>query len=254
MTWKKAYLLTLTALLAALTVLLSAAAVRIWREGSARKTENPLEAVYTPEKVEAELLRISPLLIAATGMAAAGLALGIRDEKSARPVSSPEAERNLLVSRLEAPGGEIRKERKKQRTIRRIRWTAFALCMVPILIYCADRAHFPDNDLEGMIASLALHTFPWAAAGLLCLLTGTLLEEKSMHRETDAARVQLKAEKGGRREPAAAGGPAGRGTAAARILLLLAAGVLIVLGVLNGSLNDVLMKAINICTECIGLG
>ena len=28
----------------------------------------------------------------------------------------------------------------------------------------------------------------------------------------------------------------------------------IVLGVMNGGLRDVLVKAINICTECIGLG
>ena len=37
MTRKKVYLIILAALLALLTVLLSAAAVRIWREGSARK-------------------------------------------------------------------------------------------------------------------------------------------------------------------------------------------------------------------------
>ena len=29
---------------------------------------------------------------------------------------------------------------------------------------------------------------------------------------------------------------------------------LIVLGVMNGGMFDVLVKAINICTECIGLG
>ena len=39
-----------------------------------------------------------------------------------------------------------------------------------------------------------------------------------------------------------------------RALLLCAAAALIALGVLNGGLWDVLVKAINICTECIGLG
>ena len=39
-----------------------------------------------------------------------------------------------------------------------------------------------------------------------------------------------------------------------RICLYLAAIVFIVLGVMNGGLYDVLVKAINICTECIGLG
>ncbi len=37
-------------------------------------------------------------------------------------------------------------------------------------------------------------------------------------------------------------------------ILLLISVVLIVLGVMNGGLYDVLVKAINICTECIGLG
>ena len=39
-----------------------------------------------------------------------------------------------------------------------------------------------------------------------------------------------------------------------RIILLLIAVGLISWGVLNGGLYDVLVKAINICTECIGLG
>ena len=39
-----------------------------------------------------------------------------------------------------------------------------------------------------------------------------------------------------------------------RISLLLTGLVLIVLGILNGGLRDVLIKAVNICTECIGLG
>lgn len=39
-----------------------------------------------------------------------------------------------------------------------------------------------------------------------------------------------------------------------RILLYAAALLLIVAGILNGGMRDVLIKAINICTECIGLG
>ncbi len=39
-----------------------------------------------------------------------------------------------------------------------------------------------------------------------------------------------------------------------RAVLYLAAVVFTVLGVLNGGMHDVLVKAIRICTECIGLG
>ena len=39
-----------------------------------------------------------------------------------------------------------------------------------------------------------------------------------------------------------------------RVAVLLVAIVSIVLGIANGGMADVLSKAINICTECIGLG
>lgn len=39
-----------------------------------------------------------------------------------------------------------------------------------------------------------------------------------------------------------------------RIAIIIVAIVFIVLGVFNGGMNDVLIKAINICTECIGMG
>jgi hypothetical protein len=41
---------------------------------------------------------------------------------------------------------------------------------------------------------------------------------------------------------------------AVRICLYCVAALLILLGIRNGGMRDVLVKAINICTECIGLG
>lgn len=46
----------------------------------------------------------------------------------------------------------------------------------------------------------------------------------------------------------------GKGLAAARIAVFFLGALFIVLGALNGGARDVLIKAINICTECIGLG
>lgn len=46
----------------------------------------------------------------------------------------------------------------------------------------------------------------------------------------------------------------GRGVRALRIAALCVALGLIVLGVFNGSVRDVLGKAVKICTECVGLG
>lgn len=146
---KKAFLILQAVLCVCVAVLLAAAAVRIDREGAARRAEHPLEPVYTPENTAEALMRVSPVFFVSLGMTAAGLLLGIRDDRAPRPVRDP------AKARRKAP-----------------------------------------------------------AAG------------KSSRRTVNAVRV----------------------------ILLTAAVILILLGAVNGSLRDVLMKAINICTECVGLG
>ena len=97
---------------------------------------------------------------------------------------------------------------------------------------------------------------PWIALGLTALMIATVLQEKSMQREIEAAKAQLQAEKaqGLKPEPAKKGD---RGPDRVRLLraaLLVLAVVLIVAGVFNGSARDVFGKAVKICTECVGLG
>ena len=55
MTERKAYLILQSALCILLVILLAASAVTIYREGKARKAENPMEWVYSRE-VAAEKL------------------------------------------------------------------------------------------------------------------------------------------------------------------------------------------------------
>ena len=40
----------------------------------------------------------------------------------------------------------------------------------------------------------------------------------------------------------------------ARIAVLVVAAIFVIAGILNGSMEDMLIKAVNICTECVGLG
>lgn len=49
-------------------------------------------------------------------------------------------------------------------------------------------------------------------------------------------------------------GEMGKWQGVARIAILCLGVLFIILGVMNGGSRDVLVKAINICTECIGLG
>ena len=63
-----------------------------------------------------------------------------------------------------------------------------------------------------MIAALAIHVFPWIILGLGCLSISSILQEKSIQRETAAAQEQLKAEKAPADKPKAAAADASAGS------------------------------------------
>ena len=81
----KLYLALQAAVCIALAVLLAAAAIDIYLEGSSRKAENPMESIFTPEAVAGKLASIFPLLFAEAGLLAAGLLLGIKSENDKPP-------------------------------------------------------------------------------------------------------------------------------------------------------------------------
>ena len=102
---------------------------------------------------------------------------------------------------------------------------------------------FTAQAISAMIHRISPVFLAWLACAVLSLLLGWLTPEK--YQASRGYPVQMKNKKS-------------EGTSvprnAARLVLFVAALVLLVLGIKNGGLRDVLIKAINICTECIGLG
>ena len=254
MTRSKLYLALQAVVCIALVVLLSLSAISIYREGSARKAEHPMESVYTPEEVAERFAPIAPLLFAGLGLLIAGLVLGIKDDNAAKPVKDAELNRDLLIARVAQPSQAMRAEQRAQRRLMWIGWAVFALCMVPILVYITNPAHFPEADLEGMFFALLRVFLPWTAVGLGALAVTTVLSEKSILRETEAAQAQLKAEKAAGVAAAPRSVDMPKKTVLPQAIIIVAAVILIIVGVFNGSARDVLYKAITICTECVGLG
>ena len=76
MTRTRIYLIIQAVLCALLVVLLSLSAVTIYRDGAARKAEQPLEPIYTRGIVAEKFAPIAPLFFAAIGLMIAGLVLG----------------------------------------------------------------------------------------------------------------------------------------------------------------------------------
>ena len=269
MTRQKAFLILQSALCILTAILLAAAAVMIFREGSAYKAAgHPAAWIYTREKAAARLVPILPLFAVSVIMTVIGWIKGISDETIGKPVQDAELARNLMCAKIKDPSDEMKKERDLQKKLQVGGRAVFAACMIPILLYITNAGHFDRADVEGLdqvILSLVLFVVPWTAVGLAALSIAGILQEKSMEREMKAAAACLKqagsAAPGVTPDPSpavpllnhTAAGTAER-SALIRRILLAASIILIVLGICNGSMTDVLIKAVKICTECVGLG
>ena len=228
MTRSRLYLMLQAVVCVALAAWLSLSAIGIWREGSARKAEHPMESVYTPQAVAEKCAPIAPLLAAGTALLVAGLALGVKDESAGKPVKDAALQRDLLAARVAMPSEAMRVERRRQRRLLWIGWGAFALCMAPVAAHLLNPAHFPQDDLEGMFFALMRVLLPWTAVGLGALAVCSALSACPVDPPKPAGLL--------------------------RAVLILAAIAFIIAGVFNGSARDVLYKAVTICTECVGLG
>ena len=254
MTKTRIFLILQAVLCVLLVVLLSVSAVTIYRDGAADRAEHPLKPIFTREIVTEKLSRIAPLFFAAVGLMIAGLALGVRDENADKAVENSEFRRDLIAARVAEPSDAMHKAQREQKRWLLAGWGAFALCMLPILRYMVNPAHFPPEDLEGMFFSLVCTVLPWTAVGLGALAVCSALRERCVLREIRAAQERLKEEKEAGISPEPKAGPQSRGAGALQIALIVIAVCLMIIGVFNGSALDLLSKAINICTECVGLG
>ena len=92
-----------------------------------------------------------------------------------------------------------------------------------------------------------------AVTNIACVITGARDEAQSRPASDQVLADVYKKERG--KEPGTAAGSADQKKLRfARAALFIIAAVFIVAGIMNGSMEDVFIKAVNICSECIGLG
>ena len=251
---KKLFLYLQSALCILTVLILSVSVIGVFREGAAWKAEgHPGDWIFTPEKAQEIGIRVLPAVLCGFVLTVTGLIRGIRSENADLPAADTETARDLICGRVKEPSEEMKKERDLQKKLFFGRWAGALLCMIPVLLYITDGRNFKSTDLETVMGALVLHILPWTAAALAILAAGALLGEKSMKREIAAAGALAAGPVSGT-ETGSRVSAGSRQAAYIRGMVLAAAVLCIIAGIYNGSMRDVLFKAINICTECIGLG
>lgn len=222
--------------------------------------------IFSREAVTAQFARIAlPVVYCLSGIvvgAALTLILPLEPQKPKGGMTPADAIRRLSARVDEAScPAELTAARQKERRLRLLlRLVATVICVavaVPCLVYLFNPSNFDDigNGLtEDIVAAMKL-VLPAAAVGLSAWIVVIFACHYSLKRELAAVKEAVKAATAKDKAVAkTAKAPKGHTLWIVRGVVLLVALVFIVLGIINGGMEDVLQKAIRICTECIGLG
>lgn len=210
-----------------------------------------INPVYTRELVGSRLAAIAPVLFAYLALVVAGLALqAAAGEKPKIHAAVPAEDRlRTLYRRVADIPPEARAEQLRRRKVWLSAVAVILGCAIMGGTYLLNAGNFSSLDLEQVVGSMVKHVAPWVFLGLAAAAAASVLCGQSAQRELEILRSAPKK----KLEPVASAEKKSV-PSALRIALYAAAALLIALGIANGGLWDVLVKAVNICTECIGLG
>lgn len=153
---------------------------------------------------------------------------------------------------------------KRERLLRRLLWiVAIAICAVlfiPAAQYTFDPAHFTLTSFNEDTASATWYLIPAFLLSSIVIILAIYVQQAGYTRDIDRAKKLLakapKEKNDTHVETVAqpSSKTPQRVIWGVRLGLLILGVTFIILGIFNGGMADVLSKAINICTECIGLG
>lgn len=243
----------LTALVAVVGVLFIAACLNIYTSGP---------RPYSAESIALGFKQICiPVYITLLGILG-GIVLNLFLPLESKRPKSPMREDAVLtrlhqkVGHLEAEAQQtVDKECRLRRILRIAAAVIYAALMIYPTVYVLTPEHFTVSNLNGDIIKAVLIVMIPAVIGLIVCWLCQVLVKASMRREIQCCKQVLASRK---KQPEKLSHDSK--SVSSRTLwwirggILAAALILIVLGIFNGGVDDVLKKAIAICTECIGLG
>lgn len=235
-------------------MLLAWQCIDIYMDGNAPDNLDPngvyIVSVYRMADVAERLHAIALPLVICVAVVIVSIVLHLVfpvEDKKHPPITSDNRLRLMRARISQLPADAVAEERRR-RVILAISAVLIALCGAVCLVYLLNQENFTSCDMERVMGEMMLHVSPWVVAAFMFGAVASMLCKASVQRE-----LQLLKGVPADKKPAA---PVPQKTHIVwiRAGILAIAILFIVLGAMNGGLRDVLVKAINICTECIGLG
>ena len=254
------YSILLSVLLVMTGVLLIVGCVSIYQSGP---------RPFNPDSISAAFAKIQVPVYVTLGAVAVGIVLRLifpEEKKKAKITVDQRMTLRRLEKRLLRAGiSPATPAAKRERRLRRAWWIAALLLsatlFIPTALFVFDPAHFTLTSFNTDMAAAALRLIPAFLLATAVVVAATYLCRTSYAREIDLAKKELAAApkdtaKTADTQPTDGGRQGKRHLVLpiVRLAILVLGVVFIILGIFNGGMADVLYKAINICTECIGLG
>ena len=136
--------------------------------------------------------------------------------------------------------------RRKKLALSQILWCC--LCAGAFLVYALDSSHFHQSQINDSMKAAMAVLLPCLAAAFAFVLVMGIKIRGIMTRQTELLKAGVK------KTPQESAPAASRPLSIAKGVILVLAIGLVVYGFFAGGTADVLTKAVNICTECVGLG
>ncbi len=241
--------LTLSAIAAGICLI--AACLTVYRSGG--------EQIYTAQKVAAAFSAISVPVYLCLALVVGGFVLELflpLDSSKKKPEKNYAAILARLLEKRDVESGDpalkeaILFQRKLRKQDRVLSLLLLAAGSIGFLIYGTNPANFHQTEINASMTKAVILLLCYLVVPFGFALCATYRARRSLQKEIELVK-QLPA---GEYRPAPAAKSCGCKKNTLRWAVLGLAVVLLVYGFFAGGTADVLTKAINICTECVGLG
>lgn len=153
----------------------------------------------------------------------------------------------------------IKKEKKLRIIAREVFLLICIVALIPALIYILNVENYPLEGYNASVIAACIWVIPCSFVAMGSLIALSFVENASIDRQLTHTKAAIASgarnsspdteKKDNSKEKWTS-----RLVLGARVVILALAVFFIIEGISNGGASDVLIKAINICTECIGLG